>query len=435
MSNIVAIVGRPNVGKSTFFNRMVGSRTAIVHETSGVTRDRNYGVTDWNGVEFSIIDTGGYVFNSDDVFELEIRKQVVLAIQESDVILFLVDVQSGVSDMDTEVAHLLRKCKKPVLMVVNKVDNNLLHMNANEFYSLGLGELFCISSVNGHGTGDLLDAVVAAFPNKTEEKVEETIPRLAVVGRPNVGKSSFINALIGEDRNIVTPIAGTTRDSLNTRYTKFGHDFVIVDTAGIRKKAKVSEDLEFYSVMRSIRTIEYSDICLLLLDGTRGIEAQDVNIFRVIERNQKGVVILVNKWDIVEKDHKSTEKFTKTIHEKFAPFVDIPIIYISALTKQRIHKALEEAMHVYENRSRKIITSVFNEFLQETIENYPPPASKGKYVKIKYGTQLHMHYPAFTIFCNLPQYIKEPYKRYVENRLREKFDFKGSPVQLFFRQK
>ncbi len=437
--NIVAIVGRPNVGKSTFFNRLTKSRTAIVHETSGVTRDRNYGRTDWNGVDFSIIDTGGYAINSEDEFEVEIRKQVLLAIDEADVIVFLVDVATGINDMDTEVANILRKNPKPVFLVVNKVDNHALQYDATEFYSLGLGEIFCISSVNGSGTGDLLDAVVKSFKKEAvveEDTVEEeAIPKLAVIGRPNVGKSSLINALIGEERNIVTPIAGTTRDSINARYNKFGHDFILVDTAGIRKKAKVQEDLEFYSVMRSIRAIEYADVCMLMLDATRGIEAQDINILHIVERNQKGIVVLVNKWDLVEKDHKTTEAFSKTIKERFAPFTDIPIIYVSALTKQRIFKALEMAMHVNERRNFRIPTHELNEVVREIIEAYPPPAFKGKYVKINYVTQLPTHAPAFAFFCNLPQYIKEAYKRYLENKLRERFDFCGVPIQLFFRAK
>lgn len=436
MSNIVAIVGRPNVGKSTFFNRLVESRQAIVNEMAGVTRDRNYGKSEWNGVEFSVIDTGGYVTNSDDVFEEEIRKQVRLAIEEADVILFVVDVEGGITDLDESVAHILRRVDKPVFLVVNKVDNNQRIMDANEFYALGLGEkLYTISGMNGSGTGDLLDDVVASFPKKERQIVEENIPRFAVVGRPNVGKSSFINALIGEERNIVTDIAGTTRDAINTRYNKFGHDFYLVDTAGLRKKAKVKEDVEFYSVLRSVRTIEEADVCLLMIDATRGIEAQDVSIFNLILRNKKGVVILVNKWDVMEKDTNSVKKFTEELHERIAPFTDVPIVFISALTKQRIFKALETSVEVYQNKSQKVKTSLLNEVLLEAIERYPPPSLKGKFVKIKYVTQLPSPTPSFALFANLPQYIKEPYRRYIENQIREKFNFSGIPIQIFFRKK
>ena len=435
MSNIVAIVGRPNVGKSTLFNRLTESRKAIVDEMAGVTRDRQYGKAIWNGVEFSVIDTGGYVVNSDDVFEEEIRKQVVIAIDEADVILFAVDVETGITDMEDAVAAILRKSKKPVFVVVNKVDTPIRAMESHEFYSLGLGELYCISAMNGSGTGDLLDAVVESLPKKTQEEPEENIPRFAVVGRPNVGKSSFINALIGEDRNIVTDVAGTTRDSIHTRYNKFGHDFYLVDTAGLRKKAKVKEDIEFYSVLRSVRTIEESDVCLLMLDATRGVEAQDLSIFNLMLRNNKGVVILVNKWDLVEKDNSSVKKFTQDIQERIAPFTDVPIIFMSALTKQRIFKALETAVEVYQNRQQKIKTSALNEVMLEAIENYPPPAIKGKYVKIKYVTQLPSPTPSFAFFANLPQYVKEPYRRYLENKLREKFNFSGVPLQIFLRKK
>ena len=420
MSNIVAIVGRPNVGKSTLFNRLVESRQAIVNEMAGVTRDRNYGKSQWNGVEFSVIDTGGYVINSDDVFEEEIRKQVHLAIEEADVILFAVDVENGITDLDQAVANILRRVTKPVFLAVNKVDNNQRIMDAQEFYGLGLGDnLFCISGMNGSGTGDLLDAVVASFPKKEKEIIEEGIPHFAVVGRPNVGKSSFINALIGIERNIVTDIAGTTRDSINTRYNKYGHDFYLVDTAGLRKKAKVKEDVEFYSVLRSVRTIENADVCLLLIDATRGVEAQDVNIFNLILRNKKGVVILVNKWDLVEKDNHSVNQFTEMIHERIAPFVDVPIIFMSTLTKQRIFKALETAVEVFQNRQQKVKTSELNQVLLEAIEKYPPPAHKGKYIKIKYVTQLPSPTPSFALFANLPQYVKEPYRRYIENQIRE----------------
>lgn len=434
MGNIVAIVGRPNVGKSTFFNRMVGGRHAIVDETAGVTRDRIYGKSDWNGIEFSIIDTGGFVINSDDIFEGEIRKQVRIAIDEADVILFLVDAMTGITDMDMAVAEILRKSKKKVFVVANKVDNNNLRLDANEFYNFGLGDPFCISSISGSGTGDLLDEVVKEFT--TPEPTEESeVPKIAIVGRPNVGKSSLINALVGEERNIVTPIAGTTRDSINSRYTKFGHDFIMIDTAGLRKKTKVTEDLEFFSVMRSIRAIENADICLLLIDATLGFEGQDQNIYNLIIKNRKGVIIVVNKWDLVEKTHKSTDEYTKLIKEIIAPFQDVPIIFTSAITKQRLLKVLETAMEVYENRNRKIQTSKLNDFIQEAVEAYPPPAYKGKYIKIKFATQLPTHTPSFAFFCNLPQYIRDPYKRYIENKLRESFKFTGVPIQIFFRQK
>ncbi|MGQ8337262.1 ribosome biogenesis GTPase Der [Sunxiuqinia sp. A32] len=435
MSNIVAIVGRPNVGKSTLFNRLVESRKAIVNETSGVTRDRNYGKSVWNGVDFSVIDTGGYVVNSDDIFEEEIRKQVALAIDEADVILFAVDVEGGVTDLDQEVANILRRSKKPVFLAVNKVDNHARIIDSHEFYSLGLGELYCISAMTGGGTGELLDAVVKSFPKKDKEEVEENIPHFAVVGRPNVGKSSFINALIGVERNIVTDVAGTTRDAINTRYNKFGHDFYLVDTAGLRKKAKVHEDLEFYSVLRSVRTIEESDVCMLLIDATRGVESQDVNIFNLMIRNKKGVVILVNKWDLIEKDNASVKKFTEQIQERIAPFVDVPIIFMSALTKQRIFKALETAVEVYENRKQKLKTSALNDLLLNAIEKYPPPSVKGKYIKIKYVTQLPSPTPSFALFANLPQYIKDPYRRYIENQIRDNFNFSGVPLQIFFRKK
>lgn len=436
MSNIVAIVGRPNVGKSTLFNRLTESRKAIVDEMSGVTRDRQYGKGVWNGIDFSVIDTGGYAVNSEDSFETEIRKQVMIAIEEADVILFVVDVENGMTDMDEEVAAVLRRSSKKVFLVVNKVDNNSRIIDSHEFYSLGLGgDLYCISSMTGSGTGDLLDAVVAEFPEKVVEEEAEKIPHFAIIGRPNVGKSSFINALTGEDRNIVTDIAGTTRDSIHTRYNKFGHDFFLVDTAGLRKRTKVKEDVEFYSTMRSIRAIEDSDVCILMLDATRGMEAQDVSIFHLIERNKKGVVLLVNKWDLVEKDNSSTNEFTKAIKERIAPFVDVPIVFISALTKQRILKALETAVEVYENRTKKVKTSELNEVMLEAIEAYPPPSIKGKFVKIKYVTQLPSQTPSFAFFANLPQYVKEPYRRYLENKIREKFNFSGVPVQIFIRKK
>ena len=435
MSRIAAIVGRPNVGKSTLFNRLVESRKAIVDDVSGVTRDRIYGKCQWNGVEFSVIDTGGYVIHSDDVFEEQIRKQVLLAIEEADVILFVVDVELGITDLDEGMAAILRKSGKHVLPVVNKVDNNNRLADAKEFYSLGLGEIFCISSMTGSGTGELLDEVVKAFPSSAAEEEEVTLPRFTVVGRPNVGKSSFINALIGEERNIVTDIAGTTRDAIHTRYNKFGYDFIIIDTAGLRKRAKVKEDLEFYSVLRSVRTIEEADVCLLMLDAERGIEAQDLSIFSLIQKNRKGVLFLVNKWDLVEKDSNSVKKFRAEIDERIAPFTDVPVVFISALTKQRIHKALETAMRVYENQHRKIKTSELNEVMLAAIEAYPPPSWKGKFIKIKYCTQLPSRAPGFVFFANLPQYIREPYRRYLENKLRENFDFSGVPLQIFFRQK
>jgi len=434
-SKIIAIVGRPNVGKSTFFNRLTESRKAIVDEVAGVTRDRNYGKGVWNGEEFSVIDTGGYVVNSDDVFEAEINKQVHLAIEEADVILFMVDVEAGITDLDDAIAEILRKRGKNVVLIVNKVDNHQRLLDAQEFYGLGLGEIFCISSVSGSGTGDLLDKVMELLPKKNAVEENMELPALSVVGRPNVGKSSFINALIGQDRNIVTEVAGTTRDSIHTRYNKFGHDFMIVDTAGLRKKGKVHEDLEFYSVLRSVRTIETSDVCMLLLDATRGVEAQDVNIFNLIVRNKKGVVVLVNKWDLVDKETNSSKKVAAQIRERFAPFTDVPVLFISALTKQRIHKALETAVKVYENRQQRIKTSELNEVLLEAIETYPPPSVKGKFVKIKYVTQLPSPTPAFALFANLPQYIKEPYRRYIENQIRKHFNFTGVPIQVYFRQK
>ncbi|MDA0178445.1 MULTISPECIES: ribosome biogenesis GTPase Der [Mesoflavibacter] len=435
MSSIVAIVGRPNVGKSTFFNRLIQRREAIVDAVSGVTRDRHYGKTDWNGREFSLIDTGGYVVGSDDIFEAEIDKQVELAIDEADAIIFMVDVESGVTGMDEDVAQLLRKVKKPVFLVVNKVDNGKRAEDAVEFYSLGLGDYYTIASINGSGTGDLLDALVEALPEPKEDEREEILPRFAVVGRPNAGKSSFINALIGEDRYIVTDIAGTTRDAIDTKYNRFGFEFNLVDTAGIRKKSKVKEDLEFYSVMRSVRAIEHADVCLLVVDANRGFDGQVQNIFWLAERNRKGIVILVNKWDLVEKDHKSTVKFEKYIREQIAPFTDVPIVFISALTKQRIYKAIETAVEVYNNRTKRIKTSELNETLLPIIESYPPPAYKGKFVKIKYIMQLPTPQPQFAFFCNLPQYVREPYKRYLENKLREIYDFKGVPVSVYMRKK
>jgi len=434
MSRIVAIVGRPNVGKSTLFNRLTDSREAIVDEESGVTRDRNYGMSNWNGMEFSVIDTGGYVQNSDDVFEEEINKQVLLAIEESDLILFLVDVTCGIHEMDTSVASMLRRVDKKVLLVVNKVDNGERLIEATEFYNLGLGDYFPISSMNGSGTGELLDEVVKCLPAFEPEPIPD-LPRVAIVGRPNVGKSSLVNSLLGEERNIVTPVAGTTRDSIYTRYNKFQHDFLLVDTAGLRKKGKVSEDIEFYSVMRAVKTIESSDICLLLIDATRGIESQDLNIMGLIQKNNKGMIVLVNKWDLVEKDNNTTLQVEKDIREKTAPFVDYPILFISATNKQRIHKVLELVDRVNKNRNRKISTSELNEVMLQVVKNNPPPALKGKYVKIKYVTQLPIYTPAFAFFCNLPQYVKDPYKRYLENRLREKYDFTGVPIRIFLRKK
>lgn len=436
MSAIVAIVGRPNVGKSTFFNRLIQRREAIVDAVSGVTRDRHYGKSDWNGREFSVIDTGGYVLGSDDVFEKEIDQQVELAIDEADAIIFMVDVETGVTGMDEDVAKLLRRVKKPVLLAVNKVDNARRIEEAVEFYNLGLGDFYTIASINGSGTGELLDALVLALPEEVEQKEEEILPRFAVVGRPNAGKSSFINALIGEDRYIVTDIAGTTRDSIDTRYNRFGFEFNLVDTAGIRRKAKVKEDLEFYSVMRSVRAIEHSDVCILILDATRGFDGQVENIFWLAQRNNKGIVILVNKWDLVEDKETNTVKaYTQRIQEAISPFVDVPIIFMSVLTKQRIFKAIETAVEVYENRSRKIPTRKFNEFMLPLIEHYPPPAYKGKYVKIKFCTQLPTPYPQFAFFCNLPQYVREPYKRYLENKIREHYNFSGVPISIFMRKK
>ena len=434
MSRIVAIVGRPNVGKSTLFNRLTDSREAIVDEVSGVTRDRNYGVSNWNGIDFSVIDTGGYVQNSEDIFEEEINKQVLLAIEEADLIMFMVDVTCGIHDLDTSVASLLRRVDKKVMLVVNKVDNGERLMDATEFYNLGLGDYFPLSSMNGSGTGELLDAVVKNLPEEEPGLIPD-LPRIAIVGRPNVGKSSLVNSLLGEERNIVTPVAGTTRDSIYTRYNKFQHDFLLVDTAGLRKKGKVSEDIEFYSVMRAVRTIENSDICLLLIDATRGIESQDLNIMSLIQKNNKGMIVLVNKWDLIEKENNTTILFEKDIREKTAPFTDYPILFISAINKQRIHKVLELVEQVNRNRNRKISTSELNDVMLQVVKNNPPPALKGKYVKIKYVTQLPIYTPAFAFFCNLPQYVKDPYKRYLENRMREKFEFTGVPIRIFFRKK
>jgi len=436
MNSIVAIVGRPNVGKSTLFNRLVQRREAIVDSVSGVTRDRHYGKSDWNGKEFSVIDTGGYIVGSDDIFEGEIRKQVNLAIDEADIIVFVVDVEEGITPMDAEVAKLLRKVKKPIFVTVNKVDNAMRDANAVEFYNLGLGDYHTISSINGSGTGDLLDAIAAKMPIAEEIDIdEEKLPRFAVVGRPNAGKSSFINALIGKDRNIVTNIAGTTRDSIDTKYNRFGFDFNLVDTAGIRKKSRVKEDLEFYSVMRAVRSIEYSDVIILMVDATRGFESQDQNIFWLAEKNRKGVVILINKWDLIEKETNTMRDFEAEVRRQIAPFTDVPIVFISALTKQRLLKAMETAVEVFENRKNKIQTSKFNETMLEVVKNFPPPAIKGKYVKIKYCMQLPTQTPQFAFFCNLPQYVRDPYKRYVENKLREIYNFNGVPITIYFRQK
>ena len=437
MGNLVAIVGRPNVGKSTLFNRLTKTRQAIVNEQAGTTRDRQYGKSEWLGKEFSVVDTGGWVVNSDDVFEEEIRKQVLLAVEEADVILFVVDVMNGVTDLDAQVAGILRRSKTPVILVANKTDSNELQYNAAEFYSLGLGDPFCISAMSGSGTGDLLDLVLSKFRKNVEETVEEDIPRFAVVGRPNAGKSSIINAFIGEERNIVTDIAGTTRDSIYARYDKFGFDFYLVDTAGIRKKNKVSEDLEYYSVIRSIRAIEGSDVCILMLDATRGVEGQDLNIFSLIQRNQKGLVVVVNKWDLVEdKSAKVMKTFEEAIRNRLAPFTDFPIIFASALTKQRIFKVLETAKEVYLAKTKRIPTARLNEEMLPLIEAYPPPSNKGKYIKIKYVTQLpNTQIPSFVFFANLPQYVKEPYKRFLENKIRERWDLCGTPINIFIRQK
>ncbi len=435
--SLVAIVGRPNVGKSTLFNRLVGMRQAIVDETSGVTRDRHYGKCEWCGHEFSVVDTGGYTSNSDDIFEEEIRKQVVLAVEEADLVLFLVEAQTGITDYDSEIADLLRRCGKPVVTAVNKIDSGEKIYDAFQFYSLGLGEIFSISAANGGGTGELLDEIVRVLPEDgtTPDKDHPELPHITIVGKPNVGKSSLINALLGVDRNIVTPLAGTTRDSISTYYNKFGHNFMLVDTAGMRKKNKVHEDLEFYSVMRSIRAIEHSDVCILMIDARTGLEAQDMSIFNLIQRNRKGCVIVVNKWDLIEKDSNTMKEYREALQSRISPFNDIPIVFTSVINKQRILDVLNAAADVYANYSRKISTSVLNEAMLPEIENFPPPAWKGKYIKIKYVTQLPTRFPSFAFFCNLPQYIREPYKRFIENKLRSKFDFSGCPMEIFFRQK
>lgn len=437
MGNLVAIVGRPNVGKSTLFNRLTSTRRAIVNQEAGTTRDRQYGKADWGGKEFSLVDTGGWVVNSEDIFEDEINKQVSIAIEEADVILFVVDTMNGTTDLDDNVAKILRRTTKPVILVANKVDSNELQYSTAQFYSLGLGDPYGISAINGSGTGDLLDKIIASFTKEEDVEIEEEIPRLAVVGRPNAGKSSIINAFIGEDRYIVTDIAGTTRDSIHTKYTKYGFNFYLVDTAGIRKKGKVSEDIEYYSVIRSIRAIESSDVCILMIDATRGIEGQDMNIFSLIQKNKKGLVVCVNKWDLVEdKSQQAIKTFEKAIRDRFAPFVDFPIIFTSALTKQRIFKVLETANQVYKNRALRIPTAKLNEEMQAAIDKYAPPSHKGKYVKIKYVTQLKDTYvPTFVFFCNLPQWVKDPYKRYLENQIRDRWEFTGTPINIFMRQK
>ncbi|WP_299056634.1 ribosome biogenesis GTPase Der [uncultured Polaribacter sp.] len=436
MNSIVAIVGRPNVGKSTLFNRLVQRREAIVDSVSGVTRDRHYGKSDWNGKEFSVIDTGGYAIGSDDIFEEEIRKQVALAIEEADIIVFVVDVEEGITPMDAEVAKLLRKVKKPIFVTVNKVDNAMRDADAVEFYNLGLGGYHTISSINGSGTGDLLDALVEKMPDPEPfDSEKQELPRFAVVGRPNAGKSSFINALIGKDRNIVTNIAGTTRDSIDTKYNRFGFDFNLVDTAGIRKKSKVKEDLEFYSVMRAVRSIEYADVIILVVDATRGFEGQDQNIFWLAEKNRKGVVVLINKWDLIEKETNTLRDFEAMVKKQIEPFTDVPIVFISALTKQRLFKAIETAVEVFEKRKNKIPTSKLNDAMLDLVKSYPPPATKGKFVKIKYCMQLPTPTPQFAFFCNLPQYVRDPYKRFLENKLREMYDFSGVPITIYFRQK
>ncbi|MFI5160172.1 MAG: ribosome biogenesis GTPase Der [Sphingobacteriales bacterium] len=433
MSNIVAIVGRPNVGKSTIFNRLTETRKAIVDNFSGVTRDRHYGVAEWTHHSFTVVDTGGYVANSEDVFEAAIREQVIIAIEEATVILFMVDVTTGITDLDDEIAALLRRSKKPVLVVVNKVDNNAQQSDAATFYGLGLGEIYNISSMTGSGTGELLDEMVKHFDEESTE--ENTLPKFAIVGRPNVGKSSIINALIGKDRNIVTPIAGTTRDSIHIHYNQYGHDFMLVDTAGLRKKTKVKENIEFYSVMRTIKALEEADIVILMIDAVEGIESQDINIFHLAEKNKKGIVIVVNKWDLIEKNNKTVKVFEEQIKDKLAPFTDVPIVFTSVTEKQRVLRVIETAQKVYNDRAKKIPTSKLNDVMLPIIEAFPPPSIKGKYVKIKYITQIKGVSPMFAFFCNLPQYIKEPYQRFIENKLRENFDFTGVPVQIFFRQK
>ena len=440
MTNIIAIVGRPNVGKSTLFNRLCGGRDAIVDPASGVTRDRHYGKSDWNGIEFSVIDTGGYVDDSGDIFEEEIEKQVRMAIEESDIILFMVDVREGVTPMDEDVAKMLRRSKKKVFLVANKLDSNKQVDEIHDFHRLGLGEIYGLSAISGSGTGELLDDMVKLLPETKSSDDPEAIekpelPKIAIVGRPNAGKSSLVNMLLGNERNIVTPIPGTTRDSIHSHYQYFGLDFILIDTAGIRKKAKVTEDIEFYSVMRAIRSIESSDVCILMVDAERGFESQDLNIFSLIEKNHKGLVVLVNKWDLIEKETNTHKEFEEMIREKIAPFRDVPVIFTSVINKQRIFKAVEMAIQVYKNRSKKISTSELNDFILPVIQEIPPPSSKGKYVKIKFATQLHTAFPSFAFFCNHPQYLSDSYKRFIENKLREHFDFSGAPMEIYFRQK
>lgn len=435
MSNIIAIVGRPNVGKSTLFNRLTESRDAIVKEVSGVTRDRIYGKGEWNGINFSVIDTGGYINGSEDIFEGEIRKQVEIAIDEANVILFVVDAFAGVTDMDKMVASLLRKSKKKVMIVGNKVDNVQRMGMSAEFWSFGLGDVFEISAVNGGGTGELLDELVKDFEPEADFSEEDSLPRIAVVGRPNVGKSSFVNAITGQDRNIVTDISGTTRDAIHTRYNSFGFDFLLIDTAGLRKKNKVTEDIEYYSTLRSVRAIEESDICIMMIDATEGLQKQDLSIYYMIEKNNKGVVFLVNKWDMVEKDHTTLLQYEEKLREELAPYNDVPILFTSTITKQRLHKALEKAMEVYENRNLRISTSELNDVMLPIIDHTPPPSVKGKYIQIKYVTQLPIKYPAFAFFCNLPQYVPDSYKRFLENKLRDQYNFEGIPIRIFFRKK
>ena len=432
---IVAIVGRPNVGKSTLFNRLAGKRQAIVDETAGVTRDRHYAKTDWNGREFSIIDTGGYAHNTDDIYEEQIRRQVLIAIEESDVVVFMVDVQTGITDYDQSIARILRKSEKPVILTVNKVDHGGRIFDTYQFNALGLGEPISIAAASGSGTGELLDRILQELPGNSTVEEEHDIPHIAIVGRPNVGKSSLTNAFLGEERNIVTPVAGTTRDAISARYNKFGYDFMLVDTAGLRKKTKVREDLEFYSAMRAVRAIEFADVCILMLDATSGVESQDMSIFQLIVKNKKGCVVVVNKWDLLEKETNTMKEYSKGILARMAPFSDVPVIFTSVVKKQRIFDVLEAAAKVYENRTRRISTSMLNQVLLPEIEAFPPPSIKGKYIKIKYITQLHSPCPSFAFFCNLPQYVREDYKRFLENKLRAHFDFKGTPVQVFMRKK
>lgn len=434
MGNIVAIVGRPNVGKSTLYNRLIGERQAIIDNTSGVTRDRQYGTTEWNGKSFIVVDTGGFVEGSNDIFEAAIRSQVKIAIQEANVIIFLTDVMTGITDLDEEVARLLRRTDKPVLLAVNKADNTKRWLEANEFWSLGFEETYFLSSMTGSGTGDLLDAVTAHL-NEDDDVLETDLPKFAIIGQPNVGKSSFVNALLGEERNIVTDIAGTTRDSIHTKYSKFGKEFYLIDTAGIRKKARVKENLEFYSVMRAIKAIEEADVCFFMIDAQTGVEGQDMSIFKVMVKRNKGVVLLVNKWDLLEKETNTARDFAKEIRRRLAPFNDVPIVFVSVIEKQRIFKAIESGLKVYENRNRKIKTSELNEFLQAAMERTPPPSHRGKFIKIKYVTQLPTYYPAFAFFCNYPQHVKEAYKNFLENQLRQQFDFEGVPIGIFFRKK